>query len=77
MTRVKVVNLMNYPMDLEGGLRLPAMDSVTDDFDDQYIAALRLSPGVEVRDVEQPVAAESGSKVAGSKQSKQRLKPSK
>jgi len=49
MPRLTVINLCNSPFDLEGGVRLPAMGRVTDDFSDVYAEALRQSPGVEVR----------------------------
>lgn len=49
MPRLTVVNLCNSPFDLEGGVRLPAMGSVTEDFSDLYAEALKQSPGVEVR----------------------------
>ncbi|TCM21481.1 hypothetical protein EDF56_101145 [Novosphingobium sp. PhB165] len=48
MTKLSITNLTNSPFDLEGGHRLPAMGSVTEHFSDDYAAALRLSPGVQV-----------------------------
>jgi hypothetical protein len=46
--KVSVINLTNSPFDLEGGIRLPAMGRAVGDFSDEYLAALRVSPGVIV-----------------------------
>lgn len=48
MPKLTVRNLTNSPFDIEGGHRLPAMGSVTEDFSDHYALLLRASPGVEV-----------------------------
>ncbi len=53
MTKVTIKNLTNSPFDLEGGVRLPAMGEVTEDFSDDYIGLLKASPGVELVDVEE------------------------
>lgn len=50
MAKLTIRNLTNSPFDLEGGVRLPAMGSVSADFTDHYAALLRISPGVEVAD---------------------------
>lgn len=52
MRNLTVRNLTNSPQDLEGGIRLPAMGSVTDSFSDHYASLLIASPGVEVSEVE-------------------------
>lgn len=58
MTKLTVRNLTNSPFDIEGGHRLPAMGSITEEFSDQYAALLRRSPGVEVVEaVEAPAPA--------------------
>jgi hypothetical protein len=51
MPKATIRNLTNSPLDLDGGQRLPAMGSVTDEFDDRYLAALRGAPGLEVTDM--------------------------
>lgn len=53
MAKITITNLTNSPFDLEGGVRLPAMGSVTDEFSDEYVALLRASPGVEVADADE------------------------
>lgn len=55
MPRLTVTNLTNSPFDLEGGIRLPAMGSVTESFGDDYAALLRASPGVQVADASGPL----------------------
>lgn len=52
--KVIVTNLTNSPLDIEGGLKLPAMGSIDADLSDEYLAALRLSPAVRIRDAERP-----------------------
>lgn len=66
MTRLTVTNLTNSPLDLDGGIRLPAMERVTEEFDESYAAALRLSPGVEVTDAD-PLDHDDDGKKGGSK----------
>ncbi|GLT03018.1 hypothetical protein GCM10007897_44570 [Sphingobium jiangsuense] len=48
MPKLTITNLTNSPYDLEGGVRLPAMGIVTEEFTDSYAALLRASPGIEV-----------------------------
>lgn len=52
MRKLTVRNLSNSPHDLEGGVRLPAMGTITADFSDDYAALLLASPGVDVSDAE-------------------------
>lgn len=48
MTKLTIRNLMNSPYDLEGGVHLPAMGEASGDFSEEYAAALRVAPGVEI-----------------------------
>lgn len=48
MKNLIIKNLTNSPFDLEGGVRLPAMGTVTASFSDEYASALMVVPGVEV-----------------------------
>jgi len=54
MKSLFVRNLTNSPFDLEGGVRLPAMGSITESFSDEYADLLAASPGVEVSEAEPP-----------------------
>ena len=46
--RARIENLVNGPFDLEGGVVLPAMGSVTADFRPEYIEILQAAGAVRV-----------------------------
>lgn len=48
MPFLTIVNLTNSPFDIEGGVYLPAMGTVTGEFSEEYAALLHASPGVRV-----------------------------
>lgn len=70
MPRLTVTNLTNSPFDLEGGVYLPAMGSITDEFSDGYAALLRASPGVGVEEVD-PLDHDGDGKRGGSPKGEQ------
>lgn len=64
MPRLTVINLTNSPFDLEGGVRLPAIGEVTEQFSDSYAELLYASPGVEVREAQATGGSDIASAIA-------------